>query len=173
MPVPSLARPPVIILAGLIALAFTGCTSTPSAPAAATATPTPYSTEASVSQWDSVVAGQKDTLDRWQTKWDKDQCSGSDGSTSPCRGELLEGSMIASTISMTLGTGAGKDTPPAEISGLYASTAGLAHDAAAAGQAWQDSCNATAAPECAGLSGSMEISMRVLSMTFAKWAPYL
>jgi hypothetical protein len=126
-----------------------------------------------VRQFASVIAEQKASINKWQAQWDADQCSGTDGSTMPCGMELLGGAMIASTASLSLGTAANTSQPPKEIRDLYTATAGLADDAAAAGKAWQDSCNAAQQAECAGLVGRMEIAMGMLGSKLEAWTPYL
>jgi hypothetical protein len=166
-----------LLAVAALSLLLTGCAATaaPSGePTTAPATSAPTSdTAPTLRQWASVVAEQKTSLDGWQSRWDVAQCSGSDGSNSPCGAQLLEASFIAETISMSLDSAANKGTPPREIRELATATTASSVDADKAGKAWVASCNSAAAAECAGLSGRVEITMRMLETKFAAWAPYL
>ena len=167
-----------MVLGAVLALA--GCSANPPAShesASHSAMPTKDG-DGTVSQWASIVAEQKSSLEDWKSKWDADTCSVA--ATFTCKIETLTGATIAKTIAISLASPETSTatnyigTPPSEIRSLYADTRAAADSAQSAGDAWSAACSgSTAGDDCTGLLFKFSSAVDALETKMQGWSPYL
>lgn len=162
------------------ALGLCACTSLSAEPVAHTVSPKPTKDgNGTVSQWASIVAEQKASLEAWKSDWDTNECSVA--GTLLCELKTITGATVAQTVSISLASPQTRTatnyigTPPSEIRGLYTDTRDAADAAATAGKAWSDNCSAGAAAgsDCGALLFQFNSASDALESKFQAWAPYI
>jgi hypothetical protein len=167
--------PATFALIGLVAgLSITGCGgASHQAPDANVPLPAATATlrQATVSQWASLVAQQKATLEKALKPWEKNSCSSLSLDYPLCYATLITLQYTAETTNLVLKEASDPDqanylgTPPAEISDLVAQTVDAANTAGSL--AGRKKTRATA--------GALKFKAALddLQSSYAGWAPYL
>lgn len=177
----------VAVLAAALVVVLTGCgtrTNEGGDPASTTTeapSPTPSDAggdTATVEEWASLIAVEKDRVDEATQGWEDAVCSSAvvDAGAPDCSALMTSMSFVADTTAIIV-TGAGDSTSPTylgvvpdELTDLVAETRATADAASTAGQEAIGGCPGE---DCVGVAFRFSMAFEDLRTSLVAWAPYL